>query len=92
MKNIKLAVVAVVAVVVGAISGYSYGSRVGYLSGDTAGYDRSQEDIKKLQAAAAQKAGRDAAKAANPFQAVNPLQGVETNPFEKATKALNPFR
>ena len=39
----------------------------------------------------AQKAVEDVAKAENPFRADNPLAGVETNPFEKAKKVLNPF-
>ena len=33
----------------------------------------------------------DAADAANPFKAANPLEGVESNPFEQAKKVLNPF-
>ena len=39
----------------------------------------------------AQNAGADAAKSENPFQAENPLSGVEANPFEKTKKVLNPF-
>lgn len=92
MHNTKLIVVALCAAVIGAIAGYGYGAKIAYLRGNTAGYVRAQEDSKKLQEAAAQKAAKDAAKAANPFQAVNPLQGVESNPFEKAAKTLNPFR
>jgi len=48
--------------------------------------------VKKVQDEAAKKAADDAAKAANPFQAVNPLEGVEANPFEKAKSILNPFK
>ena len=44
-----------------------------------------------MQEEAAKQAAADAAKAANPFQIVNPLEGVETNPFEKTKKILNPF-
>ena len=63
----------------------------GYLVGDSVGYKRAEADIKKLDEVAAQKAADDLAKAANPFQAVNPLEGVESNPFEKAKQVLNPF-
>jgi len=59
--------------------------------GDWQGYSRSQNDVKKAQEVAAQKAAEDAAKAANPFKATNPLEGVESNPFEEAKKVLNPF-
>ena len=47
--------------------------------------------VKKAQEIAGQKAAEDAAKAANPFGVANPLEGVETNPFEEAKKVLNPF-
>ena len=66
-------------------------SVLGYWIGDGQGYSRSQADVKKAQEAAGQKAGEDAAKAANPFKASNPLEGVESNPFEEAKKVLNPF-
>lgn len=62
-----------------------------YWAGDWQGYDRSQAEVKKVQEVAAQKAAEDAAKAANPFKASNPLEGVEANPFEQAKKVLNPF-
>lgn len=62
-----------------------------YWVGDWRGYDRSQADVKKAQEIAGQKAAEDAAKAANPFKATNPLEGVEANPFEQAKKVLNPF-
>lgn len=65
---------------------------VGYWFGDMQGYNRSQAEVKKVQEDAAQKAGEDAAKAANPFKATNPLEGVESNPFEKAKDVLNPFK
>ena len=67
---------------------------VGVLSfwvGDWSGYARSQAGVKNAQELAAQKAAEDAAKVANPFKAVNPLEGVEANPFEQAKKVLNPF-
>lgn len=64
---------------------------VASLVGDRIGYSRAQADVKKTQEVAAQKAADDAAKAANPFKAANPLEGVESNPFEEAKKVLNPF-
>lgn len=64
---------------------------LGYWVGNWQGYSRSQADVKKAQEAVGQKAGEDAAKAANPFKAANPLEGVESNPFEQAKKVLNPF-
>ena len=64
---------------------------LGYWVGDWQGYSRSQADVKKAQEVAGQKAADDAAKAANPFKATNPLEGVEANPFEEAKKVLNPF-
>jgi len=64
---------------------------LGYWVGDWRGYDRSQAEVKKAQEIAGQKAADDAAKAANPFKASNPLEGVEANPFEEAKKVLNPF-
>lgn len=64
---------------------------LGYWAGDRQGYSRSQTEVKKAQEVAAQKAAEDAAKAANPFKATNPLEGVEANPFEEAKKVLNPF-
>ena len=62
-----------------------------YWVGDWGGFNRSQADVKKAQEVAGQKAADDAAKAANPFKAANPLEGVESNPFEEAKKVLNPF-
>ena len=64
---------------------------LGYWTGDWQGYSRSQAGVKKTQEVAGQKAAEDAAKAANPFKATNPLEGVESNPFEQAKKVLNPF-
>ena len=64
---------------------------VGNKLGFSKGYKSAQADIKKVQDEAAKKATEEAVKAANPFQAVNPLSGVEANPFEKAKKILNPF-
>ena len=67
------------------------GLAVGYLVGDSRGYKRAEADIKNLDQVSGEKATAEAAKAANPFQVTNPLEGVEANPFEKAKKVLNPF-
>lgn len=83
-ENNKLWKLVLAALVVGLVGGYWFG--------DSRGYGRAQADVKKLQEEAAAKAAGDAAKAANPFQAVNPLSGVEANPFEKAKNLLNPFK
>ena len=64
---------------------------LGRSGGYTAGYAQAQADVKALQEETARKTAEDAAKSANPFQAVNPLEGVEANPFEKVKKVLNPF-
>lgn len=64
---------------------------VGRSNGYTTGYAKAQTDIQALQGEAARKTAEEAAKSANPFQAVNPLEGVEANPFEKVKKVLNPF-
>lgn len=83
MNNGKLRLLTIViAIVVGAL---------GYWVGDRMGYSRSQTEVKKAQEVAGQKAAEDAANAANPFKAANPLEGVESNPFEQAKKVLNPF-
>lgn len=89
-KPLKIAVVLFVLLAVFTV-GYISGSVMSYYKGSSAGYQKAQDDAKKLQEAAAQKAAEDAAKAANPFQVANPLENVEANPFEKAKKILNPF-
>ncbi|MEK7066348.1 MAG: hypothetical protein AAB965_02120 [Patescibacteria group bacterium] len=82
----------VVALLVGLAGGYVYGNSAGYKAGNTAGYKQAQDDAKKVADEAAKKATEAVAKAANPFQAVNPLEGVESNPFEKTKNILNPFQ
>ena len=84
MGNNKLGLWVLIALVVGLVGGYYYGN--------DRGYKQAEADVKKVQDEAAKKAADDAAKAANPFQAVNPLEGVEANPFEKAKSILNPFK
>lgn len=88
-KNI---LIGVVLLVVGIFVGQAMGYKTGFKKGDVAGYARAEADIRKLEESAAQKGVSEAAKAANPFQATNPLAGVESNPFEKAKKVLNPFQ
>lgn len=83
----KLVVAAVAALVVGILAGYWYGGSRSYQTG----YDKAVADAQAAQEALAQKAAEDAAKAANPFQKVNPLEGVTANPFEKTKDILNPF-
>lgn len=80
-------VVGVILLIVGLAAGYWYGSFQAY----DRGYEKAVADAKATQEAVAQNAAADAAKAANPFQTTNPLEGVEANPFEKAKSALNPF-
>lgn len=76
----------IVAVVLAGVA-FWFGRSGGY----SAGYTQAQADVKALQEESARKAAEEAAKSANPFQAVNPLEGVEANPFEKVKKVLNPF-
>lgn len=64
---------------------------LGRSNGYTKGYVQAQTDVQALQEKSALKAADEVAKATNPFQAVNPLEGVEANPFEKVKKVLNPF-
>ena len=80
-------IILAVIVVAAGIGIYKYGKTTGY----SAGYAKAQADIQSLQEESARKAADEAAKAANPFQAVNPLKGVEANPFEKVKRVLNPF-
>ena len=83
MNNSKLRLLVIIVVVAVGVLGYWVGDRMGY--------SRSQTEVKKAQELAGQKAAEDAAAAANPFKADNPLEGVESNPFEQAKKVLNPF-
>lgn len=84
MENKPVILWVAIALVLGLVGGYYFG--------DNRGYKRAETAIKKIQEQAAQKAADDAAKAANPFQAVNPLEKVEANPFEKAKSIVNPFK
>ena len=80
-------ILAIVALVIGAGAGWWLGNIQGYEKG----YEQAGVDAKKVEEKAAQQALEEASKAANPFQAVNPLEGIETNPFEKVKDILNPF-
>ena len=77
----------VIVVVVLLVAAFWLGRAGGYNNG----YAKAKSDIQSVQEEAARKAAEEAAKSANPFQAVNPLEGVEANPFEKVKKTLNPF-
>lgn len=79
----------VIIIVAGILTGAAFW--FGRSGGYSAGYAQAQADVKALQEESARKVAEDAAKSANPFQAVNPLEGVEANPFEKVKKVLNPF-
>jgi flagellar basal body-associated protein FliL len=83
----SLLIGAVVALIIGGGIGYVIGSS----QGQTAGYAAAQADLQKVQDEAGKKAVSEASKAANPFQLVNPLENVETNPFQKTKQVLNPF-
>jgi len=85
LLNTKIILV-VVAILVAGLA-FWFGRSDGY----TAGYAQAQADATALQEESVRKAVADAAKSTNPFQAVNPLEGVEANPFEKVKKVLNPF-
>jgi hypothetical protein len=89
--TLVVAVVGIAALGIGLVAGYFTGKGSGYAAGDAVGYRRAQEETQRIEAEAARKATAEAAKAANPFQPVNPLEGVETDPFEKTKKILNPF-
>lgn len=65
---------------------------LGTENGRRQGYNDAAAQFRLAQEEATQKALAEAAKAANPFQTANPLEGVELNPFAQAKAALNPFR
>lgn len=80
-------IVGIVLLVVGLGVGYWLGSFQAY----DRGYEKAVADAKATQEELARKATNDAARAANPFQADNPLEGVSANPFDDAIENLNPF-
>lgn len=81
----------VMVVVIVAIVGLGGGLLSGYLLGQKTGYAQAVADAKALKEEVVKKAAEDVAKATNPFQATNPLEGVTANPFQDAAKKLNPF-
>lgn len=85
--NKKILATAIIFLIVGFGVGYWYGGSASY----DKGYNTAIANIKAQQEEAAKKATEEAARTANPFQASNPLEGVEANPFDKAKKILNPF-
>ena len=85
--NQKTWILGAILLIFGGLAGYWIGGNQGF----SRGYDKAIADSQSTQEAAAERAAAEAAKAANPFQATNPLEGVTTNPFEKAKKVLNPF-
>ena len=87
-KSPNVIVIAVLALLIGLAGGFWYGGKSGF----NKGYSKAEADIKKTQEEASKKASEAAAKAANPFSVGNPLEGVDTNPFEKVKKVLNPFQ
>ncbi len=91
----KAWVVGAAALIVGLGLGYWFGAAQGSLKGEKVGYDSGYQkalaDTKATQEAVARNATDAAAKAANPFQKQNPLQGVTANPFQQAAQKLNPF-
>ena len=95
MSKVVWVILIVVVLGAGLAGGYWYGTDTGYQAGravgDREGYQRAEAEAKQLQAAAARKVAEDAAQAANPFQAANPLSGVE-DPFSKLSETLNPFK
>lgn len=84
VKSSVMVVVAVIVLVLGGVGGYYYGTE--------AGYKKAEQDIAKLQQEAGKKAAAEAAKSANPFQAENPLAGVETNALKITQDTLNPWK
>lgn len=84
MEHKPVLVWVLVALVIGLVGGYYFG--------DSQGFKRAEANLKKIQEEAADKAAEEAAKAANPFQAPNPLEAIEDNPFEKTKSILNPFK
>lgn len=86
-KNLNL-VIGAALFIIGIIAGSLYGNSNGY----KVGYNKAIADAKATQEALGKKAAEDAASAANPFQTVNPLEGVDADPLSKVKNAINPFK
>ncbi len=87
-SNLKLTIVALVALAVGLFSGYYLGN-VSSKAFFSRGYRKAQTDFQKTQGLAAQQALRNVVQASSPFK-VNPLPKI--NPLDKAKDLLNPFK
>lgn len=89
--NLTWALLAAAIIVAVGVGAYIYGTKQ---SSTPTLQDESaqiQNQLTNIQNEAFQKASEEAAKAANPFQVSNPLEGVNTNPLEEVRKKLNPF-
>lgn len=91
MNTKTIWLITVLVAIAALLLGYSLGSGNVQKTAYDAGYQKAVSDTRASQQAAADRALAEAARAANPFQVTNPLEGVEPNPFERAKKALNPF-
>ena len=93
-KTVIVGIVIIVAII-SALGGYKYGQQADVEAAKKTSYDegyaKAEADITRAQTEAARKAAEDAAKAANPFEVGNPLENVESNPFDKVKEVLNPF-
>ena len=83
MDNKKFIMLVIIVTIVGLGGGYLLGQKIGYAN--------AIADAKALKEEVVKKAAEDVAKATNPFQTTNPLEGVTANPFQDAAKKLNPF-
>jgi len=84
MTKSTLLLIALAVLIVGSLAGYWYGSN--------RGYSEAEDDIQKLQQEATEAAVEEAARVANPFRTKNPLEGIDTDPFQKTKEVLNPFK
>lgn len=87
MDNKKNLVVAVAAVIICLAAGFY----LGYFQGQKVGYNKAIAETQAIKDEIVKKAVEEAMKAANPFQTINPLEGITANPFQDAAKKLNPF-
>ncbi len=81
MGNTKLIIIAILALVIGAVAGYYYGNSVAYEKGVIDG----RQTLLDEQKAAEETALKKIQEAANPFSDIenkaNPFKDVYTNPF-----------
>ncbi len=83
----KVSLLVLFALATGVLLGYWYGLSVGYSQAEL-----NTKVAKAVNDSLIKKATEQVTKKANPFQAVNPLEGVKINLFDKTKKALNPFQ